>query len=84
MMHLIESFGCGLAFAFGAVCGVMICVMFQKSDRDKIAKEIRDSNKRVEERVGVYVATMATCLQHIELQSAPPAKKNSENSVNPV
>jgi uncharacterized membrane protein len=62
MIHLLESFGCGICFAFGAMVGISITALISNKDREKVAKEIRNSNLRVEERVGVYVAAMSEIL----------------------
>lgn len=66
MMHLFESFACGLCFTLGAVFGLVLYGFWGKKDREKIMIELRESNKRVEERVGVYVGAMAHILEHVE------------------
>jgi hypothetical protein len=65
MIHLLESFGCGLAFAFGAFAGVTACCLFQKRDRAEIIKELKASHERVENRLAAQVGTMVACLEEI-------------------
>jgi len=66
MIHLLESFGCGICFAIGAVVGVNICSLITTKGRAELAKEMRDHAKRVEDRLATQIATMACCLDEIK------------------
>ena len=66
MIHLLESFGCGLCFAIGAFVGVAICAWTVKNDRNAFVKESQRISKQVEDRMATQVATMAACLDEIK------------------
>jgi hypothetical protein len=63
MIHLLESFGCGLCFALGVMTGIALCGLASKKDREAIAKELRENSKRIEDRLAVQVSAMLHILE---------------------
>lgn len=73
MNDLLHSFGCGIAFAIGAVTGIILStvawVAVDKKARKATEKEMLAHYKRVEERLGLQVeslATIANCAKAME------------------
>jgi hypothetical protein len=60
---LFQSFGCGIAFAFGAFVGITAITTI----KDKgFSKEVRDHYKRVEERLGHQAESVARIAEALE------------------
>ena len=66
MIHLLESFGCGLCFALGATFGTVVTLFAVGATNRTVQKELRESNQRIEERVGVYVQAMSEILEEVK------------------
>lgn len=68
MIHILESFACGLAFSMGAYLFFYIRDFATAKGRAEIRKDFQDHAARVEERLSIQVRTMAACLAAIEKQ----------------
>jgi MFS superfamily sulfate permease-like transporter len=66
MIHIIESFGCGLAFAMGITSFFFIRDLATKKGRAEIKNEMTAHAKRVEDRLAVQISAMQACLSAIE------------------
>lgn len=68
MIHIIESFFCGLAFACGVGTWFFVRDLATAKGRAEIKEEMQQHAKRVEDRLEVQVATMVACLEEIRKQ----------------
>lgn len=66
MIHIIESFACGLAFAMGITSWFFIRDLATVKGREELKKEMHEHAKRVEDRLAVQVSTMLVCLDEIK------------------
>lgn len=72
MMMILQSVGCGLAFAFGAAVGVGISCSLISSGHKKNQAEIKAQNDRIEKRLSIQVEMLeriATCMERKELSN---------------
>ena len=69
-MELLQSFAGGICFAIGATFGafvsIWICAKLSFAQTQEIAKELRATHQRVENRLGAQVETMVECLEAIK------------------
>ena len=66
MIHILESFACGLTFAMGVTSFFFIRDMATTKGRAEIKEEMMAHAKRVEDRLAVQVSTMLVCLDEIK------------------
>jgi hypothetical protein len=66
MLHIIEAFACGLAFAMGVTSWFFIRDLATAKGRAEIKEEMQQHAKRVEDRLAVQVSTMVACLDEIK------------------
>lgn len=66
MIHIIESFACGLAFAMGVTSFFFIRDMATAKGRAELKQEMHAHAKRVEDRLAIQVSTMVACLDEIK------------------
>lgn len=71
MMHIIESFACGLAFAMGVTSWFFVRDMATSKGREELKEEMRLHAERVEDRLAIQVATMVECLNAIKNNNEP-------------
>jgi hypothetical protein len=66
MLHILESFACGVVFAMGVTSWFYIRDLATVKGRAEIKEEMHAHAKRVEDRLSVQVATMVACLEEIK------------------
>jgi hypothetical protein len=70
MLHILESFACGLAFAMGVTAWFFVRDLATVKGRAEIKEEMMKHAKRVEDRLAIQVSTMYACLHEIQKHNA--------------
>lgn len=66
MIHVLESFACGLAFAMGITSFFLIRDLATTKGRNEIKEMAQAHYKIVEDRLATQVAAMVACLEEIK------------------
>lgn len=65
MIHIIESFFCGIAFSLGVTVAFYVRDLATVKGRAEIKEEWLKYAKQTEDRLAIQVSTMSGCLKEI-------------------
>ena len=65
-MEYFYTFCHGLVFSFGVIFGIISCSLFRARGIEKLQEDLRNTQRRCEDRLQLQVETMIEILKHIK------------------